>query len=95
MNLNALLEVLNANKEDKFVVVGMKNKVTEAVVADNLVKVTVTDMKRKNVDTVANVLEVLGKVDAGAAGALEVTMNGKVVLSAAQNGEDYVVCKVS
>jgi len=95
MNLNALLEVLNGNKEDKFVVVGMKNKVTEAVVADNLVKVTVTDMKKKHVDTVANVLEVLGKVDAGAAGGLEVTLNGKVLASAEATSEDYVVCKVS
>lgn len=95
MNLNALLEVLNAHKEDKFVVVGVKNKMTDAVVADNLVKVTVTDMKKKNIDTVANALSVLGKVDAGAAGGLEVVVNGKAVVSAEHNSEDYVVVKLA
>ena len=95
MNLNSLLEVLNAHKEDKFVVLGVKGKVVSAVVADNLVKMNVVEQPKKNLETVANVLDVLGKLDVAAAGALEVTANGKVVVSAVGSDEDYVVCKVS
>lgn len=91
MNLSSMLEVLNANKEDNFVVVGVRGKVGSAVVADNLVKVSLVASKAP--DTVENVLAVLGKLDAGA-GALEVVANGKVILSA-ESKENYVICKVS
>ena len=93
MNLNSLLAVLNAKKDDKFVISGMKGKVASASVADNLVKMVVVDAK--GADSVANVLAILGKLDVAAAGALEVVANGKVIVSAESNGEDYIVCKVS
>ena len=49
----------------------------------------------KGADSVANVLAILGKLDVAAAGALEVVANGKVIVSAESNDEDYIVCKVS
>ena len=93
MNLNSLLAVLNTKKDDKFVVVGVKGKVASASVADNLVKMVVVEAKVA--DSVANVLAILGKLDVAAAGALEVVANGKVIVSAESNGEDYIICKVS
>lgn len=92
MNLNSVLEVLNANKDDNFVVVGVRGKVGSAVVADNLVKLSFVQSKVR--DTVANVLAVLGTLDVGAAGALEVVADGKVIVSA-NASEGCVVCKVS
>jgi len=92
MNLNSMLEVLNANKGDNFVVVGVRGKVSSAVVADNLVKVSLVASKAP--DAVESVLAVLGKLDASVAGALEVVANGKVIVSA-QSNEGYVICKVS
>ena len=92
MNLTAFLAVLNAKKDDLFMIVGVKGKVTSASVADNLVKLVVAGKGR---DTVAGVLKALEKVDAAAAGALEVVANGKVIVSAESNGEDYIICKVS
>ena len=92
MNLTAFLAVLNAKKDDLFMIVGVKGKVTSASVADNLVKLVVNGKGR---DTVAGVLKALENVDVAAAGALEVVANGKVIVSAESNGEDYIVCKVS
>jgi hypothetical protein len=93
MNLTSLLEVLNANKDSLFAIVGVKGKVMSAVVADNLVKMNVVEQPKYR-EKVSNVLVVLGKLDAATAGALEVVANGKVVVSASSS-EDYVTCKVS
>ena len=93
MNLTSLLEVLNANKDNLFAIVGVKGKVMNAVVADNLVKMSVVEQPKYR-EKVSNVLDVLGKLDASTAGALEVVANGKVVVSASA-GEGYVTCKVS
>lgn len=90
MNLASFLEVLNANKDAKVAFVGMKGKPSEAVVADNLVKVSLVAGKK---ESVANLLAILGKLDAGA-GNLEVSVGGKVLVSADAD-EGYVVCKVS
>jgi hypothetical protein len=94
MNLNSLLEVLNANTADKFVVGGVKGKVMSATAAANQVSVSVVAQSGKSFDTVANVLSVLKKLNPSEAGAFEVLFNGSPLVSATAE-EGYVGCKVS
>ena len=94
MNLNSLLEVLNANKDDKFVVSKVKGKVVASNASATQVIVTVVKQPNKNIDTVANVLAMLKKLDVAATGTLEVFLNDKALASVAAD-EGYVTCKVS
>jgi len=95
MKFSDFSAAMNEHKDASFAVVGLKGKMMDAVIADNLVKLSLVEQPKKHFETVANVLVVIGKLDAAAAANLEVVVNGKVITSAEFNGEDYMVCKVS
>ena len=95
MKFSDFSAAMNEHKDANFAITGLKGKMMEAVIADNLVKLSLVEQPKKMIETVANVLVVLGKLDAAAAANLEVVANGKVIMSAEFNGEDYMVCKIS